>query len=251
MDIDQKIDSAITECMRLGRHASRTAMVPLPFSGIIGTPTVAHIMCTNVLQCFGFPNVQSQVVTEIMQRIVFENLSKFAAISAGYFVGVGGVTTIATLFGGPAGAVTALIGCLLATPPTARMLLRCGCDVILILERAFSYGGRYVTEKQIESAANHYVSQIVREGSNAQTSQMIVHHQVDNLIPLVQFGIPVGVKFGKLRAGMTDIIHWNSCREKDDEGRPKNSSDLLRTSGETLRNSGNILYKEVESIKLG
>jgi hypothetical protein len=37
MDVEQKIDSAITECMRLGAHAIRTAMVPLPGSGMIAS----------------------------------------------------------------------------------------------------------------------------------------------------------------------------------------------------------------------
>ena len=241
VDLDQKIDSAVTECMRLGRHATRTAMVPLPFSGIIGTPTVARILCTNILTCFGFPNVEPHLVADIMQNIVFGNLAKFAATSAAYFLGVGGATTATTLFGGPAGIAVGALGCLLASPPTARMLLRCGCDVILILELAFTTNNRYVSETQIAKAAKYYVSVLVKRSGKVQTIQSKVHNEVDELTPLLKVGTPVGVIFGKLRAGMTEIIESNSCRSKDQQGLPKLSGDILRDSREALR-------KEIDSM---
>jgi hypothetical protein len=74
-----------------------------------------------------------------------------------YFFGITGVTAGIAVGTIGIGAVFSLVGCLLAAPPTARMAVKCACDPILILERAFSYGGKYVSEKEIEDAAEHYV----------------------------------------------------------------------------------------------
>jgi hypothetical protein len=72
--VDQKINSAITECMRLGTHAIRTAAVPLPFSGIISTPTVSRLICEHVLQCFGFPKAAPAEIETIMTNVVMGNM---------------------------------------------------------------------------------------------------------------------------------------------------------------------------------
>jgi hypothetical protein len=93
VDVEQKIDSAITECMRLATHAVRTAMVPLPFSSAIGTPTVARILCQHVLQCFGFPRAMPEAVEEIMTRVVLGHLKKFMVVTITEFLVVGVATT--------------------------------------------------------------------------------------------------------------------------------------------------------------
>ena len=98
VDVEQKIDAAITECMRLGTHAIRTAMVPIPFSSAIGTPTVARILCQNVLQCFGFPKALPEQVEEIMTRVVLGHLKKFMAVTITEFLAVG-VTTAGLVAG--------------------------------------------------------------------------------------------------------------------------------------------------------
>ncbi|KAK6198433.1 Nonsense-mediated mRNA decay protein 5 [Pestalotiopsis sp. IQ-011] len=97
IDVDQKINSAITECMRLGTHAIRTAAVPLPFSGIITTPTVSRLICEHVLQCFGFPKAAPAEVEAIMTNVVMGNIRDFKQIedAARYYT----TTTIKTFAG--------------------------------------------------------------------------------------------------------------------------------------------------------
>ncbi|OAG41002.1 hypothetical protein AYO21_04844 [Fonsecaea monophora] len=208
VDVEQKIDSAITECMRLGLHAVRTAMVPLPLSGAIGTPTVARILCQHVLQCFGFPKALPEEVEEIMTRVVLGHLKKFMTVTIAEFVGVGVVTT-GVIFGTMgAGGALALSLCILAAPPTARMLFKCACDMILILERAFRYQGKYVSTKQIEDAAVYYTTAMTKTFAGKELLlQKHVHDEVDRLIPLTK--ISTGLKFSKLRPGLEDIIYKN------------------------------------------
>ncbi|KIW96675.1 uncharacterized protein Z519_02066 [Cladophialophora bantiana CBS 173.52] len=214
VDVEQKIDSAITECMRLGLHAVRTAMVPLPFSGAIGTPTVARILCQHILQCFGFPKALPDEVEEIMTRVVLGHLKKFMTVTLAEFVGVGVVTAGVIVGTMGAGGVLALSLCILAAPPTARMLFKCACDMILILERAFRYQGKYVSVKQIEDAAVYYTTAMTKTFAGKEVLlQKHVHDEVDRLIPLTK--VSTAMKFSKLRTGLEDIIYKNRFQKSE------------------------------------
>ncbi|KAI8634072.1 hypothetical protein F5Y19DRAFT_411898 [Xylariaceae sp. FL1651] len=215
VDVEQKIDQAITEVMRLSIHAIRTAMVPLPASGLIGTPTVSRILCEHVLQCFGFPKATPEAVEEIMSNVVMGNLRSFMKVSLAHF-GAVSVATIATAVPTAGiGAVLGIAGCILSAPPTARMLLKCACDMILILERAFRYQGKYISVKQLEDAAVYYTTTMTKTFSGKDTLlQTHVHDQVDRLIPLKK--VNVGFKFGTLREGLQEIIYLNRYDKSED-----------------------------------
>lgn len=217
VDVEHKIDSAITECMRLGTHAVRTAMVPLPFSSVIGTPTVSRILCEHVLQCFGFPKAMPEAVEEIMSRIVMGNLKQFMAVTLTQFMAVSAVSVGVAVATAGVGAIIGLTGSFLSAPPTARMLIKCACDMILILERSFRYNGKYVSVKQIEDAAKQYVAMRTTSfGGKDKRLQEDVHEQVDHLIPLAR--VQVGWKFKGIRSGFEHIIYKNRFdRPPEDE----------------------------------
>lgn len=208
VDVEHKIDSAITECMRLGTHAIRTAMVPLPFSGMIGTPTVSRILCEHVLQCFGFPKAMPEAVEDIMSRIVMGNLKQFMTVTMSQFMVIGGVAIgvgVATM---GIGTILGIAGSFFAAAPTARMLLKCACDMILILERSFRYGGKYVSVRQIDDAAKQYVTmKTMSFAGKDRRLQEVVHEQVDRLVPLKD--VKVGFQFKKLRGGFEQIVQKN------------------------------------------
>lgn len=208
VDVEQKIDQAITEVMRLGAHAIRTAMVPLPASGLIGTPTVSRILCEHVMQCFGFPKATPEAVEEIMSQVVTKNLKSFMRVSLTQFASISAITLGAAIPSGGIGVIAGIAGCILSTPPTARMLLKCACDMILILERSFRYQGKYVSVKQLEDAAAYYTTAMTKKLDGTPILlQQNIHQQIDNMIPLKKVGI--GFKFGTLRSGLQDIIYLN------------------------------------------
>ncbi|KAH6656525.1 hypothetical protein BKA67DRAFT_618608 [Truncatella angustata] len=206
VDVDQKINSAITECMRLGTHAIRTAAVPLPFSGMIGTPTVSRLICEHVLQCFGFPKATPAEVEAIMTNVVMVNFKKFMTVSLTQFVVISAVTLGVGFATAGIGTILGIAGCLLSVPPAARMLLKCSCDMILILERSFRYEGKYVSVKQIEDAARYYTSTTIKTfaGKDKRLQQQ-VHDSIDEMIPLKK--VHIGLKFNKLRGNVEDIIY--------------------------------------------
>lgn len=208
VDVDKKIDSAIAECMRLGTHAIRTAMVPLPFSGIVSTPTVSRIICEHVLLCFGFPKAVPAEVDEVMNRIVLGNLKKYLALSLAQFVVAATVSSGLAIATVGAGALVWLASPFLNAPPTARMVLKCSAEMILILERSFRYSGKYVSVKQIEDAAKQYVSiETTMPSGKTKKLQQHIRDEIDRLIPLRK--ITVGFSFNKLRNGLEHIIYKN------------------------------------------
>jgi hypothetical protein len=107
-----------------------------------------------------------------------------------------------------AAGVVAFASCALAVPPTARMLFKCACDMILILERSFRYQGKYVSVKQIEDAAVYYTTAMTTTFAGKELLlQKHVHDEVDRLVPLTK--VTAGIKFSKLRPGLEDIIYKN------------------------------------------
>ena len=224
VDVEQKIDSAITECMRLGTHAIRTAMVPLPFSGVIGTPTVSRLICEHVLQCFGFPKAMPEEVEAIMSRIVMGNLKQFMTVTLTQFLVVSGASIGLAVGTIGVGALLGLASCFMSTPPTARMLLKCACDMILILERSFRYSGKYVSTKQIEDAAKQYVTiQTTTFGGKEKRLQEHVHEEVDKMIPLMKVGL--GFRFNKLRTGFEYIVYKNRYDRPPEYEGPQSFAD--------------------------
>lgn len=232
VDVEQKINSAITECMRLGTHAIRTAAVPLPFSGIIGTPTVSRLICEHVLQCFGFPKATPDEIEKIMSDIVMGNLKTFMKVSLMQFAAVSAVTIGAAIPTAGIGAVVGIAGCIWGLPPTARMLLKCSCDMILILERSFRYDGKYVSVKQIEDAAKYYTSNMIKTFAGKEKRlQQQVHDEIDQLLPLNNFTI--GFKFNKLRSAVEETIYSNRF------GKPPDYKSLMSTSSLALARNSN------------
>src|ERR1700753_1227526 len=116
---------------------------------------------------------------------------------------------------GAAGLI-AFSSCALAVPPTARMLFKCACDMILILERSFRYQGKYVSVKQIEDAAVYYTTAMTTTCAGKELLlQKHVHDEVDRLIPLTKFS--ASIRFSKLRPGLEDIIHKNRFLKTEPE----------------------------------
>ncbi|TRX88709.1 hypothetical protein FHL15_010381 [Xylaria flabelliformis] len=202
VDVEQKIDQAVTEVMRLATHAVRTAMG----ASLIGTPTVSRILVEQVLQCFGFPKAKPEAVEKIMSEVVMKHLKSFMKVSLPQFA----IFTAGSIVGGPVGigVVIGIMGNILSVPPAARMLFKCACDMILILERAFRYQGKYVSVKQLEDAAVYYTTETTKTFSGKEVLlQEHVHAEIERLIPLKNYRL--GFKFGKLREGLQDIIYMN------------------------------------------
>jgi len=147
-------------------------------------------------------------VEEIMSRVVLGNLRQFMTVSVSQFMVVAGASVGLAMGTAGIGALLGLVSCFLSTPPTARMILKCACDMILTLERSFRYGGKYVSVKQIEDAAKQYIMIEKTTFSGKQKKlQAHVHDEIDKLVPLRK--VSVGFQFKKLRTGFEHIVYEN------------------------------------------
>ena len=150
-----------------------------------------------------------------MRDVVWQNMGKFFYTTLGSMVVFTGLTVAA----GPLGVIALAAGCLMAMPTTARVVISCACDIILILEHAFNLGSRYVGPAEIEAAARDYKSKT-----------QIIHGQVDKLIPL--YAISMSLQNSKLRVGMHEIINEHRSRQGQ---KANNLAELEGTADEDTR----------------
>jgi hypothetical protein len=150
------------------------------------------------------------------------SITQFVIVSA-VTIGVG----IATA---GIGAILGTASCLLGLPPAARMLLKCSCDMILILERSFRYEGKYVSVKQIEDAARYYTTTTIKTFAGKEKRlQQQVHDEIDSLIPLKKMHI--GFRFNKLRDSIEDLIYASRFGKPPDyPASPISSTESPRSS---------------------
>jgi hypothetical protein len=212
IDVEQKIKLAVTECVRLLRHAEWTSMAtsPLVFASTVSTPTISRLLCNNIMRCFGFIDIMAEDVDGIMSKVVWWNLAKFMAQSVSQSILIwGGVATL-TLFTLIGGIPLAIGAPLLEVLPAARMIIKCACDLIIILDRAFSNGGKTATKEEINHASKEYTSKIsIDTGSAGCSRKSKVHQEVEELIPIMSWKFYKPMQISKLQSGVGEIIERN------------------------------------------
>ncbi|KAL0260710.1 hypothetical protein SLS55_004400 [Diplodia seriata] len=227
-DVQPKIDSAIDDTVRLLGHAVRSTASPIPFTTGVVVPTVSRILCDKIIRCFGFPKISAEYVDGIMNKVVWSNLARFMLQTLSQdvvrFTGIA-VLNSAAVFGAPS-LVPGLP--LLDTPPAARMIVKCACDLILILQCAFQSGNKFITNEDIHSATIEYKAKRRSGLGGAHESiREVVHEEINKLIPLRLSRQGAQILSGsnklRIRATMEEIIRDNAFR-KEDSGRSQTDS---------------------------
>ncbi|THW54725.1 hypothetical protein D6D20_09997, partial [Aureobasidium pullulans] len=208
IDVEPKIKQAIEESIRLLRHgvwASSVGAVGIVVPSIT-TPTISRILCDNILICFGFPKINPASVNNIMNKIIGWNLIRFLAQQVSQSVTLGSLVAGLTIVSLGGGAPIIGLMSLLEAPAAARMIIKCACDLILILDRAFKHGGKFVTSTDIELASREYVAKPTEKGRSKRKE---VHARVMKLIPIVSKRFWNSVRISKIKVGMDEIIRSN------------------------------------------
>ncbi|KAL1615001.1 hypothetical protein SLS54_009342 [Diplodia seriata] len=219
-DVQPKIDSAIDDTVRLLGHAVRSTASPIPFTTGVVVPTVSRILCDKIIRCFGFPKISAEYVDGIMNKVVWSNLARFMLQTLSQdvvrFTGIA-VLNSAAVFGAPS-LVPGLP--LLDTPPAARMIVKCACDLILILQCAFQSGNKFITNEDIRSATIEYKAKR-RSGMGGphESIREAVHEEINKLIPLRLSRQGAQILSGsnklRIRATMEEIVRDNAFRKED------------------------------------
>ena len=197
--IDEKVDGAIVETMRLYRHivqsASATAFVPT--GSYTNRITAAVMICKAVVTCFGAPTVSGEAIQAIVKNIVWDGVSHTFNIAV--IETISAVGMVGTVFTGgmPFFLLSGAVNVPLNVPLTARIFLMLACDVILILTKSFKdcadKGYGQPLEQDVRDAAVSYCS-----------VSADVHEHIKGLIPVYN---PIkSFRREKVKRGFEEVI---------------------------------------------
>lgn len=189
-DIDAKMDQAIEKTLKLLRATVAAAGIGLG-TGVISamtTPTISKLLCQEIAHgSFGIPKASIGDINDVLSGVVWRNLAPFMAMSLSQsFIIWGGAIclTCTTVVGG---IPLALGAPLLEAPAAVRMILKCACDLILILDQAFSQYGKWVAKENIKAVAAMYLKSRVKsmkDGVEIEKSRKrAIHGAVNDLVP--------------------------------------------------------------------
>ncbi|KAK1638557.1 hypothetical protein BDP81DRAFT_316147, partial [Colletotrichum phormii] len=247
-DVEAKIDQAVEKTLKILRTAVAAASAGLG-TGIISsmtTPTLARILCREIAQgCFGLPEASIAEMDTILASVVWKNLAPFMAQSLSQSVVIWGGAVCLTAFTLVGGIPLAMGAPLLEAPAAVRMVLKCACDLIIILERAYRSGGKTVTRDEVRLVAAAYMKSkvtVLKDGVQVEGSRKrAVHGEVNDLVPWMSrraIEAHQGKSLPKYRRGIKSILL--RFRLPEELGLEIGSDDDV-----TLRNSS------VDSLSLG
>ncbi|KAI9730883.1 MAG: hypothetical protein M1834_005601 [Cirrosporium novae-zelandiae] len=180
-DVDLKVDEAITEALRLYFHAVSAAISPSPIPSSISTYSMSTTVCAETLRCFGFQKIRPEAIDAIIRNIVWSNINWWSSLARNTLNL--GLATLCGIFTFGPGAAIGAVGGIFEAVPTAKVIIRCSCDIILILERAFAHAqGDIVWEDSIKRAAEAYADRNMKLAGckELQSRADLVHEEINN-----------------------------------------------------------------------
>ncbi|KAH9901759.1 hypothetical protein F4778DRAFT_737580 [Xylariomycetidae sp. FL2044] len=204
-DSDPKVKESIEETLRLLNYANWATMAgtTLIVGSAVSTPTISRVLCLNIVKCFGLAETNIDEVESIAQRVLWRNFGTFLTTGFAQLIAICSLAaglTFATLAAG-----LPLLAALpfAAVAPAARMITKCACDLILILEAAFSGRGTSVTGRDFHSASAQYCSKTPDGRSSIRT---LVHRDIDKLIPVVSLKFYQPMSIATMRTQLFRLI---------------------------------------------
>ncbi|KAK0622203.1 hypothetical protein DIS24_g11290 [Lasiodiplodia hormozganensis] len=255
-DVQPKVELAINETIRFLGHAIRTMYVASPAligAGVVA-PTVSRLLCNRIIRCFGFPKIEAKYVDDIMSKVVWSNLAKFMTQTFAPDTAVAGGMAALTLVTGGIALIPGIP--FLETPPAARLIIKCACDLILILQCAFQSGNnKFVTNEEIRAATIEYKTKgRSRTGGVYESIRDVVHKEINKLIPLMPSKQAARMlsnsNKSRIQATMRDIISDNAFTKEDPtlfrQDSISTSSLLSSSSFSTEVEEISVLFKHEE-----
>ena len=232
IDIDIKIDQAIDKTIKLLQEPSKKAYFK---STINSTTNSSRSLCNAIaIGCFGLSTAKALEIEKIVSSVVWANMVPFLAIVLGPGTLISGTASAASVaaelytlepIGQQIIKFTAKVlrkgAARFEVPAVRRMLTKCACDIILVLDQAFrDGGGKSVTSKKIETVAKIYAYVPANRESAIHlrvSRKRLVHKEVNDLIPLLS-SEPSHRHLSKFRTDMKAIIERYRFKEGAEPG---------------------------------
>jgi hypothetical protein len=210
VNTDRKVNNAIKLSVRLLQKAAWGSMAAslTVIGSTIMVPTLSRQLCTIVFKCFGFSGITAAQVDDVMSKIVWSNLRDFMAQQVTQTVAIWGSVATLTLFTAVGGIPLAVTAPFLEIIPAARMITKCACDVILILQAAYNAGGRAATLKHIqESSIIYSARRMTPDTAGASVSRKHqVHSAVQEMFPIFTVRVWKGLEISSIQLKVEEII---------------------------------------------
>ena len=204
-NIDRKVEVSIDQTLRHLRRAitAETWSDPLIVTSAIITPAISWSLCGRLVHCFGVAPAHEKDVDAILNKIILSNVIKYLGPSIGQ-----GVAFWADLSNGTVGPsrLTA------EAPAGPRMLIKCACDAIMILQEAFRLNGKAVKTEDVKAVASRYRG----SKAGAKSTRSLVHEDINNLMGPRSLELFQSGKIEVLRSGMRKIIQRHKFTDRVD-----------------------------------
>ncbi|KAJ5777168.1 hypothetical protein N7520_000414 [Penicillium odoratum] len=116
---------------------------------VIVTPIISQALCKEIIGCFGLTSVSSKSMATVLSRVVLSNLAKFVAHSIGK--DIWNLLAVGSQF------LMSMGPPMMKYWPAARMIIKCGCDLIIIVDGSIGLAGSLpVTLEHIDQMQTEY-----------------------------------------------------------------------------------------------
>lgn len=238
VDVDEKMNMAVEESVRLLGVSNWTTMTSsvFIFGSTVSTPTISRLLCKNICGCFGLSaQIDVAELEQLLSDILWRNMKKFLRTNLSQVLllwASAASLTVFTMFGG----IPVLASIPIATvAPAARMIVKCACDLIMILAAVFDQKGPSVQLSDFEKGMAQYTTKAEGGGPSIRKD---VHREIDALIPIHNLKIFEGLKIALIRREMQRIIR--RYRFVLGEGRGcTGEQEVLNAAAEASAQNGN------------
>lgn len=201
---------------------------------------MSRVLCDQIVfGCYGLPRARSIETEMFLSQIVWSNLGPYLGM------------TFASLVLG-AGAATLLLD----APAAARMVIKCACDLIIIMDRASrdNIEDINMTLEKVKRSAHTYLKTRVSVDQAKgihKRRQQLVHQAVNEQFPIFS-GLIVKIHsshtISEIRSGCMDIISRYRLAGRRSELGSRPDLNRMSTSAASLGVSDSSIFSETTTV---
>ncbi len=262
VNIDIKIDQAIDKTVKFLQEPSKKAYFK---STINSTTKSSRSLCNAIATgCFGLSAAKALEIEKIVSSVVWANMAPFLALVLGPGTLISGTASAASVaaelytlepIGHQIIKFTAKVlrkgAARFEVPAIRRMLTKCACDIILVLDQAFrDGGGKSVTSKKIDTVAKIYADVPVNPESAMHlrvSRKRLVHKEVNDLIPLLS-SEPSHRHLSNFRKDMKAIIEKYRFKEGAETGFNATPDNIAETALTMAADAASLVIQNVAQV---
>lgn len=143
----------------------------IPFGDVTRTPILTRVLCDRIVDCFGFAKMTPADISGTLSILIIKNLASFTAVALGQDIWSLTAFTM-KIFSGRLIRIP-----MFAYIPAAHLMIKCACDLIIILEQVCKARGKAALPKDVKLAVYGYLSKD-SQGERKISIRKMVHEDI-------------------------------------------------------------------------